>query len=122
MCFSHSARSSSGVAVWPARSCTMATTSLPQRSLGRPATTASYTAGCWASAASTSSAKIFSPPELMVTESRPCSSMSLGLVVVGDDHDDRTEDLLAGDAHVVAHAAEHGGLHACSTASPRSRC
>ena len=62
------------MAVEPARSCTTATTSLPQRSLGRPATTASYTAGWAMSAASTSSAKIFSPPELMVTESRPCRS------------------------------------------------
>ena len=33
--------------------------------------TTSYTSGWWAMACSTSSAKIFSPPELMVTESRP---------------------------------------------------
>ncbi len=59
----------------PSRSCTTATTSLPHRSLGRPATTQSYTAGLAFSAASTSSAKIFSPPELIVTESRPCSSI-----------------------------------------------
>ena len=49
---------------------------LPQRSLGRPTTVASATAGCGRMAASTSSAKIFSPPELIVTESRPRSSMS----------------------------------------------
>ena len=59
----------------PSRTRTMATTSLPQRSLGRPATTQSYTPGWARIASSTSSAKIFSPPELIVTASRPCSSM-----------------------------------------------
>lgn len=39
------ARSSSGAAAWPGRSWTTATTSLPHRVLGRPATTQSYTAG-----------------------------------------------------------------------------
>ena len=53
---------------WPRPRC-------PQRSLGRPATTQSYTPGWALTAISTSSAKIFSPPELIVTASRPCSSM-----------------------------------------------
>jgi len=64
-----------GVTVAPSLTATMATTSWPQRSLCRPATTTSTTAGCPAIAPSTSSAKIFSPPELMVTESRPSSSI-----------------------------------------------
>ena len=64
------------MAVAPSRSCTIATTSWPHRSDGRPAHTTSYTSGWWAIACSTSSAKIFSPPELMVTESRPYSSMT----------------------------------------------
>ena len=51
--------------------CTMATTSLPHRSLGRPATTQSYTAGWALTAASTSSANIFSPPELIVDRVAP---------------------------------------------------
>ncbi len=55
----------------PSASCTTATTSWPQRSEGRPVTTTSATAGCPAMARSTSSTKIFSPPELTVTESRP---------------------------------------------------
>ena len=62
--------------VAPSTSWTMATTSWPQRSDGRPATTTSATAGWLMMACSTSSAKIFSPPELMVTESRPSSSIS----------------------------------------------
>ena len=64
-----------GQLVAGSRSCTTATTSWPQRSLGRPTTTTSYTSGWRAMACSTSSAKIFSPPELMVTESRPRSSI-----------------------------------------------
>ena len=73
-----------------------ATTSLPQRSLGRPATTQSYTPGWALIASSTSSAKIFSPPELIVTASRPCSSTH----AVGAQ---------AGPVarHRVAHAVDH---------------
>ena len=33
------------------------------------------------------------------------------LVVVGEDRQDRPEDLLLGDGHVVAHLGEHGRLH-----------
>jgi acyl-CoA dehydrogenase len=47
----------------------------PSARSGRPHTTTSYTSGWCAIACSTSSAKIFSPPELIVTESRPSSSM-----------------------------------------------
>lgn len=64
-----------GVGGGPRANATTATTSWPQRSEGRPATTTSATAGCEAIADSTSSAKIFSPPELIVTESRPSSSI-----------------------------------------------
>ena len=59
----------------PGRSWTSATTSSPHRGDGRPHTTASSTAGWVLSAVSTSSANTFSPPVLMHTESRPCSSM-----------------------------------------------
>jgi hypothetical protein len=65
----------SAVVSAPSASCTTATTSWPQRSLGRPVTTTSATAGWPAMARSTSSTKIFSPPELTVTESRPSSSI-----------------------------------------------
>ena len=47
----------------------------PSAPTGRPVTTTSATAGCPAMARSTSSTKIFSPPELTVTESRPSSSI-----------------------------------------------
>ena len=50
---------------WPGRGATTATTSLPKRSWGRPTTRQSATAGWWARACSTSSAKTFSPPVLM---------------------------------------------------------
>ena len=57
----------------PSRACTTAATRWPQRSSGTPTTTASYTAGCDLTAASTSSGKIFSPPELIDSEPRPSS-------------------------------------------------
>ena len=47
----------------------------PHRSLGRPTTTASNTAGWALRTCSTSSANTFSPPVLIVTESRPSSSI-----------------------------------------------
>ena len=65
------ARRSSSVGRGPSRSCTTATTSWPHRSLGRPTTTTSNTSGWRLMACSTSSANTFSPPVLMVTESRP---------------------------------------------------
>ena len=67
--------SSRGLGTTPDRTWTMATTSWPHCSLGRPQTTTSSTSGWATIAASTSSTKIFSPPELIVTESRPSSSM-----------------------------------------------
>ena len=49
----------------------MAATRWPQRSSGAPTTMASNTSGWERTADSTSSGKIFSPPELMETEPRP---------------------------------------------------
>ena len=59
----------------PSRVATMATTSEPHRSLGRPQTTVSLTPGWAFTAASTSSANTFSPPVLIVTASRPSTSI-----------------------------------------------
>ena len=50
-----------------------AVTRWPHRSSAAPTTRASNTSGCDFSAASTSSVKIFSPPELMHIEPRPSS-------------------------------------------------
>ena len=53
----------------------MAATVWPQRSSGAPHTMASMTSGWERTADSTSSGKIFSPPELMTMEPRPSSVM-----------------------------------------------
>ena len=55
----------------PARGSTMAATRWPKRSSGAPTTMASMTSGWERTADSTSSGKIFSPPELMQIEPRP---------------------------------------------------
>ncbi len=57
----------------PARGSTMAATRWPKRSSGAPTTMASITSGCDRTTDSTSSGKIFSPPELMQIEPRPRS-------------------------------------------------
>ena len=54
---------------------TTATTASPKRSSGTPTTRQSCTDGCSLTASSTSSGKIFSPPELMTTEPRPSRVM-----------------------------------------------
>ena len=53
----------------------MAATRWPQRSSGAPTTMASKTSGWDRTADSTSSGKIFSPPELMETDPRPSRVM-----------------------------------------------
>jgi len=65
------ARSADSSRAAPARSSTSAVTCWPKRSCGVPTTTASRTSGWCFSACSTSSAKIFSPPLLIVTLARP---------------------------------------------------
>ena len=76
--------------VRPGRGCTTATTRSPHRSSGTPTTTASNTAGCAFSAASTSSGYTFSPPVLIDTEPRPRSvivpSASIRAWSPGTDH------------------------------------
>ncbi len=59
----------------PGRGATTAVTRSPKRSSGMPTTTASNTSGWLLRAASTSSGKIFSPPELIDTDPRPNSVM-----------------------------------------------
>jgi hypothetical protein len=63
------------VSVRPGLGCTTAVTRWPHFSSGTPTTTASKTSGCDLSAPSTSSGKIFSPPELMHCEPRPNTVM-----------------------------------------------
>ena len=57
----------------PVAATRTAVTASPNRSSGTPTTRQSATAGCSFTASSTSSGKIFSPPELMTTEPRPSS-------------------------------------------------
>ena len=58
-------------ALRPSRGSTMAATRWPHRSSGAPTTRASIRSGWDLTTASTSSGKIFSPPELMQIEPRP---------------------------------------------------
>ena len=62
---------SSRVGAAPGRGWMTAATRWPQRSSGTPTTSASYTSRWDFTAASTSSGKIFSPPELMHCDPRP---------------------------------------------------
>ena len=66
---------SSSVGTRSPRGWTMAATRWPHRSSGAPTTMASSTSGCDRTADSTSSGKIFSPPELIETEPRPSRVM-----------------------------------------------
>ena len=67
----YSCSDSSDGASWPSLGCTIAATVWPQRSSGAPQTMASIRSGCERTADSTSSGKIFSPPELITMEPRP---------------------------------------------------
>ena len=89
-------RATAGCRRTPGRSSTTAVTCEPKRSLGVPTTVASNTAGWRLSAFSTSSGKIFSPPELIDTDPAPVDDD--GAVGV-----DRRQ--VAG--HRVAHAVDH---------------
>ena len=70
----HQSRTPAAGALAPGASCTIAVTSCPNRSCGRPMTSASTTSSCCFSASSTSSTKTFSPPVFTTRESRPRST------------------------------------------------
>ena len=69
------ARMSSGEACWPALSSTNALGRSPHFSSGVETTAAAATAGCRATAVSTSMVEMFSPPETMMSFLRSRSSM-----------------------------------------------
>ncbi len=88
---------SSSVGTRSPRGWMMAATRWPHRSSGAPTTMASSTSGCDRTADSTSSGKIFSPPELIETEPRPSRVMRPVLLDGGEVAGHRVAGPVDGD-------------------------
>ena len=70
-CSRTSDRTSSVVSDAPGRTTTNATSACPNRSSGTPTTATSWMSGCWPNSSSTSIGNTFSPPDTIMSSSRP---------------------------------------------------